>query len=64
MKVKVSNLKLSLLENTPFLTAEGKLDLNRAMDFCGKVGGICYEEAGLMASFAEAPEKTDQSVFR
>ena len=62
MKAKISNLNLSLLENTPFLTADGKFDLNRAMDFCGKVGGICYEEAGLMASFAEKPERTQRRI--
>ena len=64
MKVKVSNLKLSLLEATPFVTEKGKFDLNKAMDYCGKIGGICYNDDGLMASFAEKQEATDTRIER
>lgn len=60
--MKLSNLKITLLENTPFLKEDGTFDLKRAMSFSGKVGGICYNEEGLMASFAEPEEKTEKRV--
>ena len=60
--MKLSNLKITLLENTPFLREDGTFDLKRAMDFSGKVGGICYNEAGLLASFEESDEKTEKRI--
>lgn len=60
--MKLSNLKITLLENTPFLLEDGTFDLKRAMDFSGKVGGICYNEDGLLASFQEDSEKTEKRV--
>ncbi len=60
--MKLSNLKIKLLETTPFLKEDGTFDLKRAMDFSGKVGGICYNEDGLMASFDEPQEKTDNRI--
>ena len=60
--MKLSNLRITLLENTPFLKEDGTFDLKRAMDFSGKVGGICYNEEGLLASFEEPDEKTEKRV--
>ena len=60
--MNISNLKITLLENTPFLKEDGTFNLNKAMDFSGKVGGICYNEQGLMASFAEDSEKTEKRI--
>ena len=60
--MKLSNLKITLLENTPFLKEDGTFDLKKAMDFSGKVGGICYNEEGLLASFEEPDEKTEKRV--
>lgn len=60
--MKLSNLKITLLENTPFLKEDGTFNLNKAMDFSGKIGGICYNEKGLMDSFAEDDEKTEKRV--
>lgn len=62
--MKLSNLKITLLENTPFLKEDGTFNLNKAMDFCGKVGGICYNEEGLMASFEEPVETTEKRIDR
>ena len=56
-----TNLKISLLENTPFLV-DGKFNLEKAMDFSGKVGGICYSEAGLIKCLDEEKEVTDKRV--
>jgi len=60
--MKVSNLKVSLLPHTPFLMEDGKFDLNKAMSYQGQLGGICYSEEGLMASFKEDKEKTEKRV--
>ena len=60
--MKLSNLKITLLENTPFLKEDGTFNLNKAMDFSGKIGGICYNENGLMDSFAEDDEKTEKRI--
>lgn len=60
--MKLSNLKITLLDNTPFLREDGTFDLKRAIDFSGKVGGICYNEEGLLASFEEDDEKTEKRV--
>ena len=60
--MKVSNLKITLLDNTPFLNEDGTFNLERAMDFSGKIGGICYNEDGLLASFEEPSEKTEKRV--
>lgn len=59
--MKAYNLKIKLLPNTPFLT-RGKFNLDKAMDFSGKVGGICYNEEGLLASFKEDDEKTQKRI--
>lgn len=59
--MKANNLKIKLLPNTPFLT-RGKFNLERAMDFSGKVGGICYNEEGLLASFKEDDEATQKRI--
>lgn len=58
----IQNLKVNLLENTPFLKDDGTLDLKRAMLFSGHVAGICYNQAGLQASFAEEEAKTERRV--
>ncbi len=60
--MKLSNLKITLLENTPFLKEDGTFDLKRAMTFSGHIGGICYNPEGLMATFEEDPEKTEKRV--
>lgn len=60
--MKLSNLKITLLENTPFLKEDGTFNLDKAMDFSGKVAGICYNEDGLLASFKEESEKTLKRV--
>ena len=60
--MKLTNLKITLLDNTPFLKEDKTFDLNKAMDFSGKIGGICYNENGLIASFQEDDEKTEKRV--
>lgn len=60
--MKLSNLKITLLENTPFLREDGTFDLKRAMNFSGKVGGICYNPEGLIASFSEDDEVTEKRI--
>lgn len=56
--MKIFNLKITLLENTPFLKDDGIFNLKKAMDFSGKVGGICYNEEGFLSSLSEDSEKT------
>ena len=58
----VQNLKVKLLENTPFLKEDGTFDLKRAMLFSGHVAGICYNQDGLDASFNENEAKTERRV--
>lgn len=60
--MKLSNLKITLLQNTPFLKEDGTFALKEAMDFSGKIGGICYNEEGLWASFREDEEKTEKRI--
>ena len=60
--MKITNLKITLLENTPFLNNDGTFNLDKAMDFSGKVGGICYNENGLLASLSEDDEKTQKRI--
>lgn len=60
--MKVSNLKVTLLPHTPFLMEDGKFDLKKAMNYQGMIGGICYSEDGLMASFEEPIENTEKRV--
>lgn len=60
--MKATNLKVTLLPHTPFLLEDGKFDLKRAMSYQGQIGGICYSEDGLMASFSENEEKTEKRV--
>lgn len=58
----IQNLKVKLLENTPFLKEDGTFDLKRAMLFSGHVAGICYNQDGLEASFSEDEAKTERRV--
>ena len=58
----VRNLKVTLLPHTPFLKEDGKFDLKKAMIYQGQLGGICYSEEGLLASFDESEEKTERRV--
>jgi len=58
----VNNLKVTLLPHTPFLKEDGRFDLKKAMNYQGQLGGICYSEEGLMASFEESQEKTEKRV--
>lgn len=60
--MKATNLKVTLLPHTPFLLENGKFDLKRAMLYQGQIGGICYNEDGLMASFTEDEAKTERRV--
>ena len=62
--MKLSNLKITLLENTPFLKEDGTFNLKKAMDFSGKIGGICYNEKGLIASLEEDEDVTEKRVNR
>ena len=62
--MEISNLKVTLLPHTPFLREDGKFDLKKAMNYQGKIGGICYNEEGLMASFNESLENTEKRVER
>ena len=62
--MKVSNLEITLLPNTPFLNPDGTFNRDQAMDFSGKIGGICYKEAGLMACFNEKKTATDSRIER
>ena len=58
----INNLKVNLLENTPFLNSDGTFDLKRAMTHSGHIAGICYNQNGLAASFEESPDKTERRV--
>lgn len=58
----VNNLKVTLLPHTPFLKDNGKFDLKKAMSYQGQIGGICYSEEGLVASFNEDNEKTEKRI--
>ena len=60
--MKVNNLRVSLLPHTPFLKDDGKFNLKQAMNYQGQLGGICYSEDGLMASFTEDKTKTERRV--
>lgn len=60
--MKISNLRVSLLPHTPFLTLSDKFDLKRAMDYQGKLGSICYSEEGLAPSFLEDDEATYRRI--
>lgn len=62
--MEISNLKVKLLPHTPFLDEEGKFDLKKAMNYQGQIGGICYNEDGLEASFKEPLERTEKRVNR
>lgn len=58
----IKKLKVSLLENTPFLNGDGTFNLQKSMMFSGHVGGICYNEGGLMASFNESDEACQKRI--
>ena len=60
--MEISNLRVTLLPHTPFLKENGKFDLQKAMTYQGQIGGICYNEDGLMASFDESLDKTEKRV--
>lgn len=62
--MEISNLKVKLLPHTPFLDEKGKFDLKKAMNYQGQIGGICYNEDGLEASFKEPLERTEKRVDR
>lgn len=62
--MEISNLKVKLLPHTPFLDEKGKFDLKKAMNYQGQIGGICYNEDGLEASFEEPLERTEKRVNR
>ena len=58
-----SKLKITLLDNTPFLSEDGvTYDLKIAEDYCGKIAGICYNKKGLRASLAEKDESTQRRI--
>lgn len=62
--MKSFDLKITLLEHTPFLKKDGTFDLDKAMMFLGRIGGICYSEEGLEASLKEDPEVTMKRIDR
>ena len=62
--MEISNLKVTLLPHTSFLMEDGTFNLNKAMLYQGQIGGICYNEDGLLASFNEKAESTSKRVER
>lgn len=38
------------------------LDIDTALDICGKIGGVCYNKEGFDALLHEAPEKTQRRI--
>ena len=62
--MEISNLKVTLLPHTSFLMEDGTFNLNKAMLYQGQIGGICYNEDGLLASFCEQDDITSRRVNR
>ncbi len=62
--MEISNLKVTLLPHTSFLMEDGTFNLKKAMIYQGQIGGICYNEDGLLASFHEKEESTSKRVER
>ncbi len=62
--MEISNLKVTLLPHTSFLMEDGTFNLNKAMLYQGQIGGICYNEDGLLASFCEQEDITSRRVNR
>lgn len=50
------------LYNTPYLDDNGKFKMDEALDFCGKVAGVCYSQGGFLTLCEEDKEKTDRRI--
>ncbi len=57
-----TKVKVSLLPHTSFLKDDGTFDREEALLYSARVGGICYNQDGLMASFSEPLLNTEKRV--
>lgn len=53
--------KIDLLPNL-YLNEDGTFDLERALNLCGKVAGVCYDEEGFKHIENEPVEKTNKRI--
>ena len=53
--------KIDLLPNL-YLKEDGTFDLEKALNLCGKVAGVCYDKEGFKHLESEAVEKTDRRI--
>jgi thymidylate synthase ThyX len=57
-----SNQELDLEKCLEYSRKDNKFDLDRALNTCGKIGGICYNKEGWEALKDEPKEKTDKRI--
>src|SRR5574344_852605 len=58
-----TRIKVDILPNQ-FLNEDGTYNVDAAMDLCGKIAGVCYDEEGFDHINKEDPEKTQKRIDR
>lgn len=56
-------MEIKILPNQ-FLLDDGTFDLDHALNFCGKIAGVCYSKEGFQALENEDVEKTNRRIKR
>lgn len=59
----MSNLRIDILPNL-FLKEDGTFDKENAIDLCGKIAGICYDQEGYDHIKNEDKDKTNKRIKR
>lgn len=55
-------MRIELMPHTPFLKEDGTFDLERAINYSGKIAGVCYNKEGFSALKDEPVETTNKRV--
>ena len=56
----MEKINIRILNN--YFMKDGKFDRDAAIDFCGKIAGVCYSKAGYSTLEHESSEKTERRV--
>ncbi len=59
----MEKMKIDLLPNH-FVNEDGLFEKEKALLFCGKIAGICYDEEGYSHTLKESDKKTERRVNR
>ena len=57
-----NKISIKLMEHTPFLKEDGTLDKKKAINYSGKIAGICYSKEGYEVLKDEPAEETEKRV--